>query len=118
MPPPPQLVLQAHFPRGKWDRNYHLRISGVYFEFQITSFNGKRSMGPRDQYIYTTGMGGGPNANVELLLAAKGNLPDEPWSSDDKPPPGPTPRRLSNHHAAFGLPVDNNNGSKGRGVSV
>ncbi|MGA9150965.1 MAG: hypothetical protein WBZ36_10320 [Candidatus Nitrosopolaris sp.] len=34
-----------------------------------------------------TGMGGGPNANVELLLAAKGNLPDEPWSSDDKPPP-------------------------------
>ncbi len=47
-------------------------------------------MGPRDLFIFTTGMGGGPKANVELLLAAKGsNLPEEMWSPDELTPSVP-----------------------------
>jgi len=50
-------------------------------------------MGPKDLYIYTTGMAGGPNANVELLLASKGsNLPEEKWSPDELTPPVPYSR--------------------------
>jgi hypothetical protein len=54
----PSLVLQAHFPRSRWDFLSHGYVSGVYYEFIITSFNGKQMMGPRDLSIFTTGMGG------------------------------------------------------------
>jgi hypothetical protein len=90
--PPPLLLLQAHFPRGSWDRLDHMPVSGVYFEFQITDYNGKEMMGPYDMYIYTTGMSS-PSANIELLLAVKGSdIPDLPWNPDDKPPPVPITR--------------------------
>jgi hypothetical protein len=83
----PKLVLQAHFPRGRWDRTEHGYISGIYFQFEIISYNGKEMMGPQDMYIYTTGMGS-HGANIELLLAIKGStMPDLPWNKDDKPPP-------------------------------
>jgi hypothetical protein len=84
----PELALQAHFPRGKHDASHHGYISGIYYEFIIESFNGKQMMGPKDMYIYTTGMAGGPKVIVELLLAAKGSsLPEEKWSPDELTPP-------------------------------
>ncbi len=33
----PELVLQAHFPKSNWDFLNHDYISGVYYEFIITS---------------------------------------------------------------------------------
>jgi hypothetical protein len=39
------------------------------YEFVITAYNGRRMMGPYDQYIYTCGLTspGHPGENVELF---------------------------------------------------